>query len=428
MEAKFNMFVYLLALELKYESLTLKILNKSMFKELMSIQVFGVINNIQADLFKYFGKIKSVDLLIDNLKDLFHRGNKWMMYLNNHVQVNLSNQTEIKSKISSSLNIRFLYKAQKSFITQIYEYPDEDFCLFQYFPHDHLVLPLLVPGKKIECSCTVLWLVQYYTLYFKINNQQGYVDSHNDSIYYDVYLSHFKYTIKYCHDTHFKENFFKCNFSQRLANCRSSNFKINDDNDYSQFKVDNDTDLLYFIKWLQFILLIVLQPILSFFGVFNNFLTIMVIRAKSTKKRFKDNMYKHIVINSTFNIIYCILMVLKLNNQCLFYNSDVFCSSVYQFKSMQYFKIIIVSYLGNVVKLCKNISFVLFTYSRFILSLNKTGGFYEMVNKMNIKSYIINVVLFALLFNIYKLFQFDVVSNYDPTTDFHREIYNKMYC
>ena len=47
---------------------------------------------------------------------------------------------------------------------------------------------------------------------------------------------------------------------------------------------------------------------------------------------------------------------------------------------------------------------------------------------MSVKSYIFTILVFAGIFNIYKLFQFAVVSNYDPTTDFPREIYNEIYC
>ena len=54
--------------------------------------------------------------------------------------------------------MRFNYLKKEVSFDPIYEYPDEDVCLFKEFPHEHLVLPLIVSGKQLNCTCTLMWL------------------------------------------------------------------------------------------------------------------------------------------------------------------------------------------------------------------------------------------------------------------------------
>ena len=146
------------------------------------------------------------------MKQLLENNNKWMKYLNSQVKVNLNNLNEITENAKKYSLIKFEYKKNVSFINEIYEYPEEDFCLFQHFPHDHLVYPMLVPGKKIKCSCTVLWLVQYYTIYISFNFNPNYVYNYENSKELNLWK-----TILYCHDENLYHNIRMCNFSKRIS-------------------------------------------------------------------------------------------------------------------------------------------------------------------------------------------------------------------
>jgi hypothetical protein len=44
-------------------------------------------------------------------------------------------------------------------------YPEEDFCLFKNFPHSKLVVPKINTKPDLQCTCTLLWLIQYKSLY-----------------------------------------------------------------------------------------------------------------------------------------------------------------------------------------------------------------------------------------------------------------------
>lgn len=423
-------FVYKLDLGIKYETLTRNILSKHVFKDLFEIKLIGVLIDIEADLFKNFKLLKNVDFRIDNFKEFFHRGNKWMFYLNSDVYFDLdADKLYHEGKYSSYLTIRFEYKKLQSLINRIYEYPNEDFCLFHHFPHNNLVLPMLVPGKQIECSCTILWLIQYYYIYLRdyVNKTSTYQDAY---YYNELQVTPANDTILYCYDTLFQSKFDECNFKKRLNLCNSTQSSASIDlQDYEwSLKLDKDLDLLFLIKWAQFVLNILLQPILCLLCIVNNALAIICIKNKSKAKLFKEKMYKYIIINSAFNIAYCLCMQFKIINECLFHTSTVYCSRLYQLKAAQYFKLVVVFFMGNVLKYCMNFSFLFFTFSRYVLILNKTTGFYKWFNSINLKWYTMALIAVSSLLSLFKLFQYQIVDDYDPMFNFPNEVYSEFRC
>ena len=64
-----------LRIQLKYETMTSKILNKYVFKYMEDLRIEGVLVDIQTDLFKSFEYLKNVDIRIENFKTFFHQGN-----------------------------------------------------------------------------------------------------------------------------------------------------------------------------------------------------------------------------------------------------------------------------------------------------------------------------------------------------------------
>jgi hypothetical protein len=93
-----------LVFNVKYDSLTLKNLDKYVFKFVFKLSIYGYLNDIQNDLFGYF-RMKVVDILIDNYREFYNKGNKWMKYLNNKVRVNLSDANEVNEKINEHYTI-----------------------------------------------------------------------------------------------------------------------------------------------------------------------------------------------------------------------------------------------------------------------------------------------------------------------------------
>ena len=141
---------YLSQLEfgLKYERLDTTIMSRSLFANVKSLKVSGLVNEIETRLFAHFNKLRFIMISIDNLKRFFEKGNEWMAYLNTQVDAR-HNYSEIYIN-KNWLKIRFEIMNRYASFNTIYTYPDEDFCLFKHFPHQRLVFPMLVFDKKMQ--------------------------------------------------------------------------------------------------------------------------------------------------------------------------------------------------------------------------------------------------------------------------------------
>ena len=319
-----------------------------------------------------------------------------------------------------------------------YDYPEQDFCLFQHFPHKKLVYPLVDPGLKINCSCTILWLVKYTSLYFpyinSTNEYQSYIGPADDSYDY-VYVS-----LAYClFMPNIEQMYQKCEFDKLKMKCNKSEFNSNETNIGKKFQFNNDYDLVYLIKFFEYVLLVILNPIFAFLGIITNLMVVYVIymmkysknSLKNNKNRPKESMFDHIMIHSVFNAVYCIIMMLKLVNECLYITPSLFCSSVLIMESSQYFKIIFIEFFGNIIKICCNVSYTAVTLSRLILMHNKRDGCFKYLKKFKIIYYLLILFVVSSVLSIFKLYQYKVdglgfrlVGN----AEFPSEIRNLIYC
>lgn len=419
-----NFNLQYLNIEFNYINLTHSILNRHVFKHLNYPIFLGVISDIQEDLFGYFKEIKCLRLQLSNLREVFHKGNAWMKHLNKHIRVDLNNKTDVSTNLIGALILRLQYNRVSSSFDQIYAYPDQDFCLFQHFPHHHLVYPMIMPGEEIECTCTLVWLLKYSELYHGINFYIHYAYSdENQYSYLKTNIKNLKLTMKYCFNSSFKHTIQKCNFNERLKNCNLTETSSARFYNKFPFEINTDKDLFYLIKWLQLIIFMFVFPILCLFGLFTNLLTILVIR----NRYFKDSMYKHILINAVFNLIYCSLMVFDLMSSCIFYLSP-FCSLIYHNKSVQYFKIVGIYFLGNIVKFCCNFSYISFSLSRFVLVSSKIKGHLKKIEAIKLIKFYPVLVVFSAVLSIFKLFQYKVNFGFYGNQNFPYEIRDFNYC
>jgi len=118
------------------------LLNEEIFKKTKCLDLQGILNGIQYDLFKSFNYLKLIRIHTQHVKQLFStNNNKWFEYLNYKMPPIDPDDAE-----------KFLDKAifliiYQSFSTiTFYNYPNEDFCLFMKFPHNKLVFPQLRPS------------------------------------------------------------------------------------------------------------------------------------------------------------------------------------------------------------------------------------------------------------------------------------------
>ena len=417
---------------LTYERLTSKILNELVFKNIKCLSISFRLDDIESDLFKNLNKLSKISLNLHNMRDFFHQGNKWLPYLKyNSGLVDLSVNKIYNAPI---LNVLFRHDALSSF-NQVYKYPDEDFCLFYRFPHEKLVYPLLDPGKSVNCSCTILWLLQFTSKFYSLPGTDSYwpTDYFNFIGYDEVVVS-----LSYClFQPSYLADFNACKFEDRMSGCNKSNFIAK--NQPSFIRLSNDIDIKYMLKWLELIILVILNPVFAFLGFLANLLVLIVIRnMKNLKKhqihfsnnKTNRNMIKHVRINSFFNMLYCLIMMLKLINECLFITSQVYCSSIALSSSSQYFKIAVIEFLGNVIKVSCNLSYLGISVSRFILISKKTHGLYKKFIDIKTGVYMFYLLSFGCVLSLFKLFQYKINYKYFSfgTLDFPNEIRSSLYC
>ena len=408
-----------LQLNVYYMSLDKQILHRQLFASVRELKITHVLLSIQFDLLSGFKRLKNIDFQIDNLKSFFHADTKWMSTLNSDINVDLGNVSEISANLKGLMRVKFQYPIRFVSFDTIYEYPEEDICLFRDFPHSHLVYPILKPGKQLKCTCTLAWLQMYTRFYESVANMTNdyslNYEGSNEFMFFNV-----KKTFVFCSNTTVK-----CDFASLFTKCDRFSFEPAS----TILKLNNDVDVYYLIKWLQFVLLTILQPIFALLGIINNLLTIIVIKNKRKRNDFKDPMYHHILLNAGFNIAYCLIMALKLINTCIFDNLGGFCSSYYHSIQAQYFKIVCIHFLGNVFKLSSNISYLSFTFSRFILISNlKSRHFFKKFTNIRMPVYFVVCILLSCIISIYKLFQYRPNEEMDLWRDFPYEIRDEQFC
>ena len=129
------------------------------------------------------------------------------------------------------------------------------------------------------------------------------------------------------------------------------------------------------------ILGVYVRPTFSILGLLTNILSIIIIRNEKSKKSLKNEMYRNIFFSSMFNFIFCLINSLSLINVCIFPPTS-FCSSVYKTTQSHYFKIIVTSFLGNTIRICCNVYYILFSLSRFSIISSKKFKLLDKVEKI----------------------------------------------
>ncbi len=162
-----------LEINVLFEALTSNILYPPIFKTITLLQLTGSPYSIQTDLFESFKKFEYIIFNVDNLSSLLHQGLEWMSFLNSDVNVSVvSNVTKLSKYLPRIILIQFNEINDKHF-TRSFDYPDEDLCVFEQFPHKQLVVPsVAILKEEIKCSCTLIWLIQNQRLYLNLHQMR----------------------------------------------------------------------------------------------------------------------------------------------------------------------------------------------------------------------------------------------------------------
>ena len=405
----------ILTLAMYYGRVTRILVSPPLFKGISSLVLQGSVATIETDLFQIFKRLRLFILKISNFRVLFHSNHQWMAQMNKQVKVDYNSRLEIQAKLDKTLHFQLVSLTHFMSFESVYSYPDEDLCLFKDFPHQSLVMPHLYPGRDLKCTCTLKWLHLVQLILSKDSIYMG-----NDYYYENGGANNLTNVFKQCMSSF---QTLACDFATKFNNCHVIAMNRR------HFDIEDDFDLFFLVKWLQFVLLLIAQPFLCLLSILTNLLVILVISNKKKAKLFKDKMYSYILVNAIFNILYCGTTLLRLVNTCVFFFAPHMCSQVYQSEDSQFFKIIVVFFMGNVFMIGSNVSYLSFTFYRLVgISEKKSDMFYLKLTNMNMKLYFLSVHLFGLLFSSFILFQYKLNDEHDYRKEFPHEKHDEFFC
>ena len=407
----FNSKIKFSLLMITYDMLSEKVFNKKLFQNIQRLRIEGNIYYFQPDLFSNSNNLIRLYVKLFNQREFFHNGNEWFGYLK--YKQKEYNMDTVKS--GSILFITFNTYVLQLF-QEIYDYPDEDFCLFHHFPHNKLVYPKIDPGIKVNCSCTILWLLKYTFKYFLITNSTEYTSNFEEDSFFSQQQTTQKVPLSYClFQPNFESLIRSCNFDSRIALCNKTTYGNKPTSFWNNYDIFNDLSLTQTFKAVELLVLVVLNPICAVLGILLNILIIIVItnfknlkKQKPNSTKIKLSMFKHILINSVFNVIYCFIMLFKLFNECLFFTSTIYCPRISFLKETQWFKIIVVEFLGNIAKICSNVSYIGIVMSRLNIIKTKKKGVLKKCGRFKLKIYIVLLILFSSILSTFKLFEYKI--------------------
>ena len=314
------------------------------FENTQFIHFSGRISSISENVFYNLTKIKKIEIST-NIYGLVN-GLNFLNSLNSNITtlLNKSNDYTIYFKINR------------------YNYPDEDFCLFNKFPENKFILIKNLDENLIyslECTCLYIWLLKLY--YFKKGHQLA---------------------IEQC--SNFDQ--LSCDFNFLTRQC--------DKKDYSNKKIYfDDTDILFFSEKVNFIIFI-LTPILCIFSFLSNIINMVILskfclkekNLKIERKKMHILMFISSMLNSTYSFIY----IFHLFNICIFENLDL-CPIISRSFGVQFFEIYLIDFFANILKTISNFVAVLVSWQRLSLLKNKN------LSKINFKWKKIKKIFFYLL-------------------------------
>ena len=389
---KLNSKIVQLVITLYHTDLDNKLLNTDVFKKLNFLDLNGVINSIQDDLFKSFNDLKGIRIQTQNIKKIFIINNNWLQYLNLNVVYDKTKDTHLQDYYDK---IFFLILFQTFHRVTLYQYPDEDLCYFRKFPHRNLVMPFLKPTINSSCSCTKLFLMansyrfkQFVDLYATSNIVIYYLtEYYNDVGYQKSFIN--------CDNGDILDLISKCNFTKRLNSCNIEPIDKMTDNFYFYISdwsilVEKSASILY-----------ILNKAVSIVCFITNLLTIVVLLSNQPSKEFIKT-YKYLMIHICFNLLYVLVSFFQLI--CYIDLIDEYRICYSQF--IQYFKLISFRFLGSVFKTASNISHVSFTLSRYIAMTDAKLKLLQYFNMISTKRFLMITIIFSALVNLYICFEF----------------------
>jgi hypothetical protein len=332
------------------------LLHPLVFKNITELYLVNTIASIQSDLFKHFSYLRLLTFELNSVGNFYHSvGVSWMLYLP-----------------TTGVTIQVFELRE----TGSYFYPDRDLCLFASFPQNRSVylVPLVDANatRFTSCTSTLKWLGRnYYNQpWLDVVNAYRFTSCDNNT--------------SIINDTEIDERL-------NLCRLRHASGEYQSYNDYYETRILN----MFLTQLVPFVCI----PCACLLGLFLNWKIIQTISKHKTKD-LKEDFYKYMSANAKFNCVYCLILVFYPMNSCIWRPSYLFCSSISTSHFVQYFKIVMIAYVGETVKMCANVSYLMMTLNRFLLIGKDHAPWLIKVAKLECKWVVRGSFIISCLLNI----------------------------
>jgi hypothetical protein len=174
---------------------------------------------------------------------------------------------------------------------------------------------------------------------------------------------------------------------------------------YPEYYNTRIIDML-FVELVPFVFI----PCVCLIGLFFNWKIIQTIH-DNKKKDLKEDFYVYMSANAKFNCLYCAILVFYPMTSCNWRPSYHFCSSIFTSLFVQYYRIIMIAYFGEVFKMCANISYLMMAVNRYLLIGKDHAQWLVTVAKLEFKWVIRGSLLISVLINIGHGWQYQALKN-----------------
>jgi hypothetical protein len=376
-------------------------LHPAVFQNTRSLYLGTSIALIEQDLFKSWTRLERISFSMLSLKSFFYKcGLEWTNSLNSNLNYTVS--TTPAEALASTIVLIFIQtnenyagdyeNATLSFPN--YPYPDEDLCLFANFPHEKFVLPIL-QSEISECTCTVTFLLKNYDLFA---SYAAYSQNINQALGMAASLRNL------CVQNSYQTNDSCLNQTYLQQKTEQCNLTISEKRKDAWYTYSDQTPN-FDAKAIKFFFVVVFNPIFCVLGICSS---VAIIRAVASKtKESKEPFFIFMSLNAKCNCIYSFIHLFNLMSTCI-EPAGVYCSSVWSTFFAQYFKTAVIVYLGETVKTCANLAYLLMSINRYLLVNKKPGILFTKLASFPVKNMILIMIPFSLLFNIIVILEYQI--------------------
>jgi hypothetical protein len=351
-----------------------RLVHPIVFERLTELNIKNTIASIQTDLFMHLQNLSIIDLTLDRMGTFFH-------------QVGIGWMANVGLQSSVTVTIMTIYQDSPIY----YEFPDHDFCIFapllNYTQQNQVTFYDPVPS----CTLTFTWLqsLNWFTAHpCDFSNING---------------------------TRIEMMLKQCELTGNTTTVANQIYW-----DYYQTRILN----MLFIELVPFVFI----PCACLIGLFFNWKIIQTLK-NNEKKELKEDFYKYMSANAKFNCLYCLIFVFYPITSCNWNASYYFCSEIYTYKFVQYFKIVMMAYFGEVVKMCANIAYLMMSLNRYLLVGKKHYEWLVKIAKLEFKWVIRGSLVFSALINIGHGWQYQAIDtlilaqSYTYNVNYHQTTY-----